>query len=280
MRQWIRSHLTYSNVISTLCLFLLLGGGTAVALDGSNTVFSDDIVNGEVKNADIGVSEVKANSVAPDSLGGGKITDRSVKNADLALGASSSNTIADGGIQGVDVKNDTLTGAQVDESTLFNDDSLNGGDINEASLTGVNASQLGGIGASGFIQGGGRAVHLAQAIPPGNVSGTPTLAPGFFDVDYSCGDFMAPDPLATNGTIHLFNDRNQAANLFIDNGLADPQFTTMGATPSSHQEAANKSGELITFQLQWGDGAMATIWVATVHRASDCHFQVQALITS
>jgi hypothetical protein len=25
---------------------------------------------------------------------------------------------------------------------------------------------------------------------------------------------------------------------------------------------------------------MATIWVATVHRASDCHFQVQALITS
>jgi hypothetical protein len=37
---------------------------------------------------------------------------------------------------------------------------------------------------------------------------------------------------------------------------------------------------MITFQLQWGDGAMATIWVSTVHRATDCHFQVQALITS
>jgi hypothetical protein len=39
----IRSHLTYSNVISSLCLFLLLGGGTAVALNGSNTVSNDDV---------------------------------------------------------------------------------------------------------------------------------------------------------------------------------------------------------------------------------------------
>jgi hypothetical protein len=49
----VRQHLTYSNVISTLCLFLLLGGGTAVALSGSNTVFSDDIVNNQVRSADV-----------------------------------------------------------------------------------------------------------------------------------------------------------------------------------------------------------------------------------
>jgi hypothetical protein len=129
MRQWIRSHLTYANVMATIAVFLVLSGGTAIALDGSNTVFSDDIVNGEVKNGDIGLNEVKANNVAPDSLGGNKIVDRSVKNADLSLGASSSNTIADGGIQGVDVKNDTLTGTQVQESTLFNDNSLTDADI-------------------------------------------------------------------------------------------------------------------------------------------------------
>ena len=41
----IRQHLTYANVISTLCLFLLLGGGTAVALNGTNTVFTDDVAN-------------------------------------------------------------------------------------------------------------------------------------------------------------------------------------------------------------------------------------------
>jgi hypothetical protein len=52
MRQRLRSHLTYANVIATVALFLVLGGGTAVALNGTNTVFSDDIVNGQVKLAD------------------------------------------------------------------------------------------------------------------------------------------------------------------------------------------------------------------------------------
>jgi hypothetical protein len=46
MRQRIRSHLTYANVMATIAVFLVLSGGTAVALNGSNTVFSDDIVNG------------------------------------------------------------------------------------------------------------------------------------------------------------------------------------------------------------------------------------------
>jgi hypothetical protein len=95
-------------VMATIAVFLVLSGGTAVALNGANTVFSDDIVDGEVKAPDLGV----------DSVGSGKIIDRQVKNADLSIGASSSNTIADGGIQGIDVKSNTLTGAQVDESTL------------------------------------------------------------------------------------------------------------------------------------------------------------------
>ena len=103
-----RPRLTYANVVSSIALFLVVSGGAAYALDGSNTVFSDDIVNGEVKNDDLAVNAV----------GSGKIADRSVKNADLSIGASSSNTIADGGIEGIDVKSNTLTGAQVDESTL------------------------------------------------------------------------------------------------------------------------------------------------------------------
>ena len=116
--------------VALLALFIALSG-TAYAVDGplpgQNQVGSDDIINGEVKGGDLAV----------DAVGSGKIADRQVKNADLGLGASSSNTIADGGIQAIDVKNDTLTGAQIDESTLFNDNSLTGGDIDESSLTGI-----------------------------------------------------------------------------------------------------------------------------------------------
>jgi hypothetical protein len=59
----IRSRLSYANVISTLCLFLLLGGGTAVALNGSNTVFSDDIVNGQVRSQDLAQPQRAAGAV-------------------------------------------------------------------------------------------------------------------------------------------------------------------------------------------------------------------------
>jgi hypothetical protein len=38
VRQRIRPRLTYANVMATLAVFLVLSGGTAVALNGSNTV--------------------------------------------------------------------------------------------------------------------------------------------------------------------------------------------------------------------------------------------------
>jgi hypothetical protein len=199
MRQRFRSHLTYANVISSLCLFLLLGG-TAVAVDGSlagqNTVGSADIINGEVKDTDLG----------PDSVSSGKIADRSVKNADLGPGASASNTIADGGVQGIDigngqvtgadVGNDSLTGADVadiispggvtqvavgEEKTLLRDGPFtvtatciaNDSTNPETRFSGVfitsseehSVADLGNQGGSGEIPAGGRAVTAANSDP-------------------------------------------------------------------------------------------------------------------
>jgi hypothetical protein len=89
----IRSRLTYANVVATLSLFLVLSGGTAVALTGSNTVFSDDIVDNQVKSAD----------VRNDTLAGGGLTA-----ADLGPGS----------VGGSEVTNDSLTGADVKEPSL------------------------------------------------------------------------------------------------------------------------------------------------------------------
>jgi hypothetical protein len=69
----IRSRFTYANVVATLSLFLVLSGGTAVALTGSNTVFSDDIVDNQVKSAD----------VRNDTLTGGGLTGADVKESSL-----------------------------------------------------------------------------------------------------------------------------------------------------------------------------------------------------
>ncbi len=46
----IHSRLTYANIVATLALVVAVAGGTAYA---ANTVFSSDIVDGEVKTADV-----------------------------------------------------------------------------------------------------------------------------------------------------------------------------------------------------------------------------------
>ena len=60
----IRRHLTYSNVMATIAVFVAVGGGTAFALAGHNTVFSDDIVNGQVKTPDLANGAVTAPKLA------------------------------------------------------------------------------------------------------------------------------------------------------------------------------------------------------------------------
>jgi hypothetical protein len=88
-----RSRLTYANVMSTIGVFLALGGGAAYAAD---TVFSIDIVDGEVKNPDY----------AADSIAGGKVVNNSLRSADVE------------NLTGGDVIDDALTGADVRESSL------------------------------------------------------------------------------------------------------------------------------------------------------------------
>ena len=87
MSRRILGHLR-THVIAYVALFFALTGGTAFALTGSNTVFSDDITNGEVKTADIGGGEVRS----PDLL------DSGVKATDIADGHVRSPEIADGAV--------------------------------------------------------------------------------------------------------------------------------------------------------------------------------------
>jgi hypothetical protein len=66
---WIRRHLTYANVISTLCLFILLGGGAYAAFHlQKNSVRSKNIVNGSIKGKDIKQSGITGKSVKNKSL--------------------------------------------------------------------------------------------------------------------------------------------------------------------------------------------------------------------
>ena len=237
----IRHHLSYSNVISSLCLFLLLGGGTAYALNGSNTVFSDDIVNGEVKEGDLATSAVTS----------GKILDHQVKNVDLSNGASSSNTIADGGIQGIDVKNETLTGTQIDESSL-------------------DGTAIGGVTPDSEVHSSGR-VAVADADTGGTT--IPSLIDiGTFTVDATCSD---------NGVIQAQLKINSSENYAIssDDGINLPSTTGQNFIVNFGTAAAVTDQRFGTFVVVASNGeALQGSYHAVANaQGADCVFAVSAI---
>jgi hypothetical protein len=78
-----------------VALFLVLASGTAYA---ANTIYSGDIVDGQVKTVDLA-------NVA-------------VTNGKLAGNAVTSNRVLDGSLSGHDVLDNSLRGADIDESSL------------------------------------------------------------------------------------------------------------------------------------------------------------------
>ena len=114
----IRNHIR-SNVVGYVALFFAITG-SAVALDGSDTVFSDDIVNGEVTRSDLRTAAVNGPKIAADSVvnekladdavAGAEVLDASIANADLADGAVGTNKIQDGAITSAKVLDDNQAG--------------------------------------------------------------------------------------------------------------------------------------------------------------------------
>jgi len=121
----IRKRLTYANVTSSIALFLVLGGATAVAAQkiGANELKANAVKTGKIVKEAVTTSKLKKSAVTTDKI------------ADLAV---TTGKIADLAVTTGKIANDAVTGDKVKESTL--------GQVPSA----ANAQQLGGIAASGY----------------------------------------------------------------------------------------------------------------------------------
>jgi hypothetical protein len=98
---------TYANVCSTLALVIALSAGSAYA---ANTIRSGDIVDGQVKRADLAANAVSSTKIADNSV---RATD--LRGADIT-GAVSLSGIANGRCSRVEL---SVSGARAGETALF-----------------------------------------------------------------------------------------------------------------------------------------------------------------
>lgn len=198
MRELTR-HLTYANVVSSLCLVLVLGGGAAYA---ANTVFSSDIVDGEVKSADIGNDQVRSADVRD-------------------------HTRAGGGLTGVDILGDSLGGSEINESTL--------GPVPQA--TQATAAGLANTATTANNLERGNVYMNTQSVPvPGgnqddsNGNGISRAVSVWCDPTSEPNDFDAKDVAVGGGAYWSGNENSNSNELenrihsatFIDQTFGDP----------------------------------------------------------
>ena len=82
------SHLSYSRVVSTLALFIALGGGAYALSLGKNEVKSRHIAKGAVKSSDVAKNTLKGSDVKQDSLKGSDILESTFDIGQFSAAAS------------------------------------------------------------------------------------------------------------------------------------------------------------------------------------------------
>jgi hypothetical protein len=106
----IRKRLTYANVMSSIAVFLVIGGASAVAASqlAKNSVGKKQLKNGAVTTAKLKKNAVTAAKIKDNAVTAGKIKDNAVTGTKLQ----------DGSVTGAKVLDGSLTGADINAATL------------------------------------------------------------------------------------------------------------------------------------------------------------------
>jgi hypothetical protein len=105
----IRRRLTYANVMSSIAVFLILGGATAVAAH-------------KLGKHSVGTKQLKANAVTTAKLKRNSVTTRKIQKnavtaAKIRAGAISTEKLAKGAVTGEKIAPNTITGANIDAAS-------------------------------------------------------------------------------------------------------------------------------------------------------------------
>jgi hypothetical protein len=161
----IRKRLTYANVMSSIAVFLMLGGATAFAATkiGANQLKSNSVKTGKIVKEAVTTAKLKKNAVtnakiADNSVTGAKVLDGSLTGADINAGtlgtvpnANNANTVGGNTVKAINFSgNPAIAPTQIlnlDGFTLTA--SCEAGAVLQVVANGPNGSRVQSIGASG-----------------------------------------------------------------------------------------------------------------------------------
>jgi hypothetical protein len=193
----IRKRLTYANVMSSLAIFLILGGATAFAA------------------TKIGTKQLRAGAVKT-----GKLAKEAVKASKLAKNAVTTAKIANGAVTTEKIANDAVTGEKVNEATLgevpkattaSNAERVNGSNLvrfsfNQASPAGpTQLFNLNGLQLIANCPAGSVVVTATTSVSDSEISAENTNAtanPATFSFGAFDDSFNVGDTFTANGADH------------------------------------------------------------------------------
>lgn len=222
----IRKHVTYANVMSSLAVFMVLGGATAVAATkiGANEIKANSIKTGKIVKEAVTAGKIKNNAVGESKLADGAVT--TAKIADLAVTTPklANNGVTTGKIAGEAVNTGKLADDAVNsgkiENNAVNSSKIANNAVTAAKLVESERSQAFQTQATGLLNTEVSTGLLGNYTTALSVTST-TLPAGQYVV-MAKSEFL-------NSTVPP-EDRSVICRLFDDGAQIDEGSTPLGLT--------------------------------------------------
>jgi hypothetical protein len=221
--------ITYANVMSTIAVFLVLGGATAFAATkiGSAQIKANAIVSGKIKKEAVTEAKLKAGAVGTSKLANGAVTGAklgagAVGAGQLAAGAVGPGSLADGSVTGAKIAAGAVAGGQIANGSVT-PDKLSQAYLPAATvgvpLAGVSVESSGSVRTWFNREGGEPTVHEIatgeyEVVFPGlehKLTVSKSIAEATLS-DASTGGEIAHNSLLGNPRIYTFNSAGTKAS--------------------------------------------------------------------